>query len=66
MSLRGRKPEAIQSLPIYSGRKSVDYLPIKMSEMSDFGNKNVRKKTFEVVKLTHKCKQIPNYTMGQN
>jgi len=39
MSLRGQKPEAIQLLPIYKGRKLDE---LKKSEMSDFGNKNVR------------------------
>ena len=38
MSLRGQKPEAIQLLPIYKGRKSVEYkspkCPIMVTKMS--------------------------------
>ena len=56
MSLRGQKPEAIQLLPIYKGRKSVEYkspkCPIMVTKMSTnlhFLSKNCTQKLLQFI-----------------
>ena len=62
MSLRDCKGEAIQ-LFVDSTRSEVGR--VKKSEMSDFGNKNVLKKTLKRVNIRLKYRQNLSHAKGQ-